>query len=119
MVFAIGVHGAYKIYQQWYTQVDVASNHSHAGWVGMLHGLAGAAPLLTLITPTQQWSALTGVIYVAFFCFGVSLAMIGLVWSVGLGVTQTHRYQFSLGYLLQITFSFFAIALGIYLLIKK
>lgn len=51
--------------------------HSHTAlFVGMLHGLAGSAPLLALIPVTMGQQPMIGFIYLIIFSLGVIIAML-------------------------------------------
>ena len=45
-------------------------------FVGMIHGLAGSAPLLALIPLTNQVSPWLGLVYLILFCLGVLISML-------------------------------------------
>lgn len=81
MLMGIGVWGFIKIYRanayQQATQGAEVSPATHNGaWlVGVIHGTAGSAPLLTLIPITQIKEPTIGLVYVLLFGVGVSLAM--------------------------------------------
>jgi len=49
---------------------------SHAMLVGILHGIAGSAPLLLLISLANIGSALSGLVYILLFSIGVLCAML-------------------------------------------
>ncbi len=61
--------------------------------VGIIHGLAGSAPVLALIPALHQTRSLVGILYVLLFCLGVLISMLafGLFfrqvqnWIVGFG----------------------------------
>lgn len=70
--------------------------HSHdhkAVIVGIVHGLAGLAPLLAIIPVTNQ-APLLGVAYLLIFCIGVFLSM--LVFGGALGKILAHIQGYSL-----------------------
>ena len=51
--------------------------HSHSAlFVGLLHGTAGAAPLLVLLPVSAMDSPVTGFTYLLLFCLGVIAAML-------------------------------------------
>ncbi len=62
----------------WHSHQKLKSHtHSHTAlFVGMLHGLAGSAPLLAVIPITMTQRPLYGFLYLVIFSFGVILAML-------------------------------------------
>ncbi|WP_370980639.1 urease accessory protein UreH [Agaribacterium sp. ZY112] len=84
--------------------------------VGIVHGIAGSAPLLALIPLSQVGHPLIALLYVLLFSAGVLLAMtsLGQVLSFSLNFASrvTQRYQ----NVAQIGFALFSIGVGIFLL---
>ena len=90
--------GLYVLYDVWRRRIHIHFHHhddlpDHAHWhshakqdshkhshtalfVGMLHGLAGSAPLLALIPVTMSQQPMAGFIYLIIFSLGVIVAML-------------------------------------------
>ena len=70
------------------------SNHSHshgAVLIGIVHGLAGLAPLLAVI-PLANQPAWIAIFYLLLFCIGVLLAMIIFGGVLGKSINLIQRY---------------------------
>ena len=67
-------------------QPHAASRHAHAHGavlVGMVHGMAGSAPVLLLIPVANSRSVLEGLAYLLLFSIGVLLGMLGVGGLIG------------------------------------
>lgn len=99
-------------------------NHEHTSkndhkpvLVGVLHGLAGSAPVLALIPAIQQGAVLAAVSYVALFSFGVLASMVGFGFGLGYvqrGLQHWHQKLFN-G--LRVALGFSSIGIGAYWLV--
>lgn len=94
-------HDGLQQHAHWHTHEKGAdknqhkeSNHSHnhsAIFIGIIHGVAGIAPLLAVI-PLASQPAWVAISYLAVFCIGVLLSMIlfGGLLAKGVGVIQKY-----------------------------
>ncbi len=78
-----------------------------ASFVGMIHGLAGSAPLLALIPLTNQESPWLGLAYLILFCLGVLISMLSFGGFLGVLVDWLRKRVLPL-----LTVLHFAIAIG-------
>jgi sulfite exporter TauE/SafE len=71
-------HDGLPAHAHWHShQKDRSHVHSHAAvFIGMLHGLAGSAPLLALIPIAMSKQPLFGFVYLLIFSLGVMTAML-------------------------------------------
>ncbi len=74
MLISIGLWGYWRIVKNKGSE-KTKTTHAGAWFVGVIHGTAGSAPLLTLIPLTQIGEPVVGLVYVLLFGMGVSLAM--------------------------------------------
>jgi len=72
---------------------DNPHRHSHSAMlVGMLHGLAGSAPLLALIPMATLKSPMLGFVYLLIFSVGVLLSMLLFGGLLGLFIKLVERF---------------------------
>ena len=71
-------HDGLPAHAHWHSHKnDKSHRHAHTAiFIGMLHGLAGSAPLLALIPIALSEQAIYGFIYLMIFSFGVLFAML-------------------------------------------
>jgi len=71
-------HDDLPSHAHWHSHAKLKSHqHSHtAVFVGMLHGLAGSAPLLAIIPVTLSAQPMAGFLYLIIFSLGVIVAML-------------------------------------------
>jgi len=78
-------HDGMSAYTHWHvhkkaglqTNIKPSHNHEHAAViVGILHGLAGSAPLLALIPVSMMQSPVNGFLYLLIFSLGVIFSML-------------------------------------------
>lgn len=100
-----------------YSQQDHQSDkhmHSHAPvFVGVLHGVAGSAPLLALLPLSQMKSPWTGMFYLILFGMGVFIAMLIFGGVIGQVFGWLKSWGNSLVNLLRLTISLLSIAYGL------
>ncbi len=122
-------HDGSSQHAHWHTHHDAGVNrhtqnhaneqheHNHAPvLIGVLHGVAGSAPLLALLPLSQMSSPWSGLLYLMLFGFGVLLAMLlfgGLLGQV-FGVLKSWGNRFINA--LRISVSLVSIAYGMKLL---
>ena len=88
-------------------------NHNHSAiLVGMLHGMAGSAPLLALIPVAQQHSPVLGMFYVLLFSLGVLLSMLLFGGVLGTVFAWLERIGNQVVYTLRAIVAIAAIAFG-------
>ena len=117
MLIAIGLHGFIKIYRtKVKNQENINRSDTGATFVGMLHGTAGSAPLLTLIPLSKVNEPIIGFIYVVLFCVGVAIAMTGLGGVLGHFVKKLESIRSEWRQNFHFILSLFAFGLGVYLL---
>ena len=91
--------------------------HDHrAVLVGMLHGLAGSAPLFAIIPVTQSDNAWVALCYVLLFCIGVVVSMLVFGGFIGMLFRQLLSYSHNLVQSLRVLVGVSAILFGIVLL---
>lgn len=88
-------HDDKPIHAHWHSHKKQHSHqHSHTAlFVGMLHGMAGSAPLLALIPIAMTEEPVYGFIYLAIFSLGVLIAM--LIFGGLLGYFSKQVMQYS------------------------
>ena len=71
------LHAHWHVHEKSGTHSNKNHHHDHAAvFIGVIHGLAGSAPLLVLVPVSSLQSPLYGVIYLLLFSFGVLAAML-------------------------------------------
>lgn len=86
------LHGSEKTIHTDKPLTDRNHTHSHgAVLVGMVHGLAGSAPLFLLIPIANSTSILEGMAYLLLFSIGVLLGMLGVGVVIGSVMTLAAR----------------------------
>lgn len=74
-------------------KADGSTWHDHSPiFVGVVHGVAGSAPLLALLPTLMLEQGSSALIYIAMFCIGVLIAM--LVFGLGLAYLQQGLIRF-------------------------
>lgn len=123
MLMFIGLWGFFKCWRRAEAEdeleVNSKSNQSGAWLVGVIHGTAGSAPLLTLIPLTQIQEPVVGLVYVLLFGVGVSLAMTGVGRLLTHFIGFFHRQSVYWRYLVQLSLAAFSFLFGLYLLISQ
>lgn len=76
---AIALAGFWRIYHQWRHHLPGKRVTGLAPLVGLLHGLAGSAPLLALVPLSQLQQPILGIAYVMLFSLGVAAGMLALL----------------------------------------
>jgi len=83
------------VHRQTATPINPLHHHKHGTvLVGLLHGLAGSAPLLALVPLTNMDSPLSAMVYLLIFCLGVLLSMLvfgGVLGTVFVRLQQVNR----------------------------
>lgn len=90
------MHGHWHIHQQQESESMHTIPHSHdhrAVMVGMVHGLAGSAPMLAIIPITQLDSVWKSIAYIALFSIGVIIAMLAFGGVMGVMFSKLTRYS--------------------------
>lgn len=75
----IPAHSHWHVHEKSNTRASIKASHKHdhaAVIVGVLHGLAGSAPLLALIPVSMMQSPAKGILYILIFSLGVILSML-------------------------------------------
>ncbi|MFT5082602.1 MAG: hypothetical protein ACI9Y1_000628 [Lentisphaeria bacterium] len=122
ILIVIGVHGFWRVYRAANAATATpdseqnVSDKNAASFVGMVHGTAGSAPLLTLVPLTQIHEPVIALVYVLLFSSGVTLAMMGFGTLLCRGLKYTHHVSASLHMKISILLSSFSLFFGIYLL---
>lgn len=120
MLMGIGLLGFWKTYQLYiHGQSPSLTSQSGAPLVGMLHGTAGSAPLLTLIPMVQVSEPVVGVVYVALFSLGVSVAMTGLGGIISRSAVQFSQFKPFWQVCFHFLLAAFAFSFGCYLLFER
>ena len=87
-----------------------------APFVGLIHGIAGSAPLLALIPLANLSHPMVGMLYVFLFSLGVVIAMLCLASVFSRFVVHVRRFDAFWQLLLQASLAGFSLIVGIYLL---
>ena len=107
-------HDDLPVHAHWHTHASHASHqHTHtATFVGMLHGLAGSAPLLALLPLAVRQQPVLGFIYLLIFSAGVLLAMLIFGGLLGVFSQQLQRYSDGLFRTMRLLLGIGAIGVG-------
>jgi ABC-type nickel/cobalt efflux system permease component RcnA len=96
---------------------DEQHRHNHTPvMVGVLHGVAGSAPLLAILPLTQMTSPWTGLFYLLLFGCGVFVAMLLFGGALGGLFMVLHRWGDRFVTLLRLLVGLVSIGLGLHLL---
>ena len=96
------------------SNIDGSKRSPRAVIVGMIHGLAGSAPLLALLPMANQGSPWTGLAYLAFFSLGVLVSMIVFGGLLGIFMNWTSKRMLIIAMGLRMLIALCAICLGGY-----
>lgn len=92
-------------------------NHQRSAWLlGLIHGIAGSAPLLALIPLTKVGHPMVAFVYVLLFSAGVLLAMTGLGSVLTLSIRWTSRFSYHYEAIFRALFALFTLLVGVFLL---
>lgn len=91
-------HDGMPMHAHWHSHQQQGSHqHSHTAlFVGMLHGMAGTAPLLALIPLAMAHQAVYGFVYLLVFSLGVASAMLLFGGLLGYFSGYVQRYSATL-----------------------
>jgi ABC-type nickel/cobalt efflux system permease component RcnA len=101
-------------------QPHSAGTHKHfhsATMIGVLHGMAGSAPLLALIPLTQIASSWLGIAYLGIFAIGVLLSMLLFGGLLSGAVCWLQGFGNNVITLFRITVASGSVAFGVYMLL--
>ena len=119
MLLIIGFFSMISIRRRFvHHELNTERGNSSATFVGMVHGTAGSAPLLTLIPISNIGEPTVGLVYVGLFCLGVTAAMAGIGGILGTTsnwLNGRHQRSFLAFHLF---LALFAMAFGCYLLVS-
>jgi ABC-type nickel/cobalt efflux system permease component RcnA len=95
---------------------DTHKHHHGAVMIGVLHGMAGSAPLLALIPITQIASPWLGIAYLALFAIGVLLSMLLFGGLLSSAIRGLQRFSNKVITMFRIIMASGSVAFGFYLL---
>ena len=93
------------------------SAHRSAIFIGLVHGVAGSAPLLALIPLAHAQHPLIGILYVVFFSTGVLLAMTSLSGLLMYSMRWCSRVSVKFQRTVRVLFALFSMGVGVFLLL--
>ncbi len=112
-------HAEQVPHAHWHKRQDVGHSHEHGAlFIGVLHGLAGSAPLLALIPITQMKSPWMGLLYLLIFAVGVLATMLLFGGLLGTAITRLRQFSDRLLTALRTVIAFATIAVGINLILR-
>lgn len=114
MLIALGVLALWKLTVGAESKINPQRS---APLVGLIHGMAGSAPLLALIPMSQWTNPGLSLLYVLFFSAGVAFAMTAIAFLLAYSMRVARPKMEELSAYLHWGFALFALGVGISLLI--
>ena len=112
-------HDKQMPHAHWHQRHDTTHTHEHGAlFIGVLHGLAGSAPLLALLPLTKMDSAWLGLAYLLLFAVGVLAAMLLFGGLLGTAITRLRSLSDRLLTVLRTVIAFGTIAVGFNLILR-
>lgn len=129
LLLIIGLWVLWTLYAKGYPQPHTQPNTNHpenhhthtyaAIVVGMVHGLAGSAPVLLLLPIANSGTALEAILYLFLFSVGVFLGMLGVGGLIGSIMSMASTNNNHLIYAIRGFTGLLSIGYGLFLVLQK